>query len=256
MLLFEKRNHVGILTLNRPEALNAINSELLEELYAKVNEIAADKDIRCLIVTGNGKAFAAGADIAEMKDLTKEEGKEFAMRGHRAFSALENLEIPVIAAVNGYALGGGCELSLCADIRIASEKAKFGQPEVGLGITPGFGGTQRLSRTVNRAHAMELILTGKKINAAEALEIGLVSHVYAPEQLMDEAMKLAETIAQNAPVAVRASKKAMRARYLSSLKDDLEFEAGLFGNCFETKDQRMAMEAFVNKTPKTEFTGE
>lgn len=256
MLLFEKKGTIGILTINRPEALNAINSSLLEELYTRASEIAEDKDLRCLILTGAGKAFVAGADISEMKGLTKQEGIEFARRGHRAFSALEGLEIPVIAAVNGYALGGGCEIAMCADIRIASEKAKFGQPEVGLGITPGFGGTQRLMRTVNRAYAMELILTGRVINAQEALSMGLVSKVTAPEALMDEAMKLAQAIAENAPIAVRAAKKAMRLRYLDSLDADLESEAQLFGSCFETADQRMAMTAFVEKTPKTEFRGE
>lgn len=256
MLLFEKRGTVGILTINRPEALNAINSSLLEELYSCVLEIAKDKELRCLVLTGAGKAFVAGADISEMKGLTKQEGIEFARRGHKAFSALENLEIPIVAAINGYALGGGCEIALCADIRIASEKAKFGQPEVGLGITPGFGGTQRLMRTVNRAYAMELILTGRVVNAQEALSMGLVSKVVAPEALMDEAMKLAQTIAENAPIAVRASKKAMRLRYLDSLDSDLEAEAQLFGSCFETADQRMAMTAFVEKAPKTEFRGE
>ena len=168
MLLYEKKGAVGILTVNRPEALNAINSALLDELYDKVSEIAADESVRCLILTGSGKAFVAGADIGEMKDLSKQEGYEFGMRGHRSFTAVENLEIPVIAAVNGYALGGGCELALCADIRIASERAKFAQPEVGLGITPGFGGTQRLIRTVNRAKAMEMILTARTVSAQEA----------------------------------------------------------------------------------------
>ena len=147
MLLYEKAGNIGILTINRPEALNALNSALLDCLYEKVTEIAHDTELRCLIVTGAGKAFVAGADISEMKDLSRPEAFAFGMHGHKAFCALENLAVPVIAAVNGYALGGGCELSLCADIRIASEKAKFGQPEVGLGIIPGFGGTQRLTRT-------------------------------------------------------------------------------------------------------------
>ncbi|MDD7488632.1 MAG: enoyl-CoA hydratase-related protein, partial [Clostridiales bacterium] len=148
-----------------------------------------------LILTGSGKAFVAGADIGEMKDLSKQEGYEFGMRGHRSFTAVENLEIPVIAAVNGYALGGGCELALCADIRIASERAKFAQPEVGLGITPGFGGTQRLIRTVNRAKAMEMILTARTVSAQEALEMGLVSRVVPGEELMNTALALAEAIA-------------------------------------------------------------
>ncbi len=255
MLLYEKKGAVGILTVNRPEALNAINSALLDELYDKVSEIAADESVRCLILTGSGKAFVAGADIGEMKDLSKQEGYEFGMRGHRSFTAVENLEIPVIAAVNGYALGGGCELALCADIRIASERAKFAQPEVGLGITPGFGGTQRLIRTVNRAKAMEMILTARTVSAQEALEMGLVSRVVPGEELMNTALALAESIAANAPVAVRNAKAAVRRSYARELDEDLEAEAKLFADCFETEDQRMAMTAFVNKTPKTEFKG-
>ena len=255
MLLYEKKGAVGILTVNRPEALNAINSALLDELYDKVSEIAADESVRCLILTGSGKAFVAGADIGEMKDLSKQEGYEFGMRGHRSFTAVENLEIPVIAAVNGYALGGGCELVLCADIRIASERAKFAQPEVGLGITPGFGGTQRLIRTVNRAKAMEMILTARTVSAQEALEMGLVSRVVPGEELMNTALALAEAIAANAPVAVRNAKAAVRRSYARELDEDLEAEAKLFADCFETEDQRMAMTAFVNKTPKTEFKG-
>lgn len=255
MLLYEKKGAVGILTVNRPEALNAINSVLLDELYDKVSEIAADESVRCLILTGSGKAFVAGADIGEMKDLSKQEGYEFGMRGHRSFTAVENLEIPVIAAVNGYALGGGCELALCADIRIASERAKFAQPEVGLGITPGFGGTQRLIRTVNRAKAMEMILTARTVSAQEALEMGLVSRVVPGEELMNTALALAESIAANAPVAVRNAKAAVRRSYARELNEDLEAEAKLFADCFETEDQRMAMTAFVNKTPKTEFKG-
>ena len=255
MLLYEKKGAVGILTVNRPEALNAINSALLDELYDKVSEIAADESVRCLILTGSGKAFVAGADIGEMKDLSKQEGYEFGMRGHRSFTAVENLEIPVIAAVNGYALGGGCELALCSDIRIASERAKFAQPEVGLGITPGFGGTQRLIRTVNRAKAMEMILTARTVSAQEALEMGLVSRVVPGEELMNTALALAEAIAANAPVAVRNAKAAVRRSYARELNEDLEAEAKLFADCFETEDQRMAMTAFVNKTPKTEFKG-
>ena len=255
MLLYEKKGAVGILTVNRPEALNAINSALLDELYDKVSEIAADESVRCLILTGSGKAFVAGADIGEMKDLSKQEGYEFGMRGHRSFTAVENLEIPVIAAVNGYALGGGCELALCADIRIASERAKFAQPEVGLGITPGFGGTQRLIRTVNRAKAMEMILTARTVSAQEALEMGLVSRVVPGEELMNTALALAEAIAANAPVAVRNAKAAVRRSYARELNEDLEAESKLFADCFETEDQRMAMTAFVNKTPKTEFKG-
>lgn len=255
MLLYEKKGAVGVLTINRPEALNAINSALLDALSIKAGEIASDAGVRCLIITGSGKAFAAGADIGEMKGLSREQAYEFGMRGHSCFSALEGLEIPVIAAVNGYALGGGCELALCADIRIAAERARFGQPEVGLGITPGFGGTQRLTRTINRAAAMEMILSARTFSAQEALAIGLVSRVVPGEELMPAAMELAEAIAANAPIAVRAAKKAMRRSYERELASDLEAEAALFASCFETEDQRMAMTAFVNKTQKAEFLG-
>lgn len=255
MIKLEKKGHIGVLTVSRPEALNALNSEALEELKAKADEIRADEDIRVLIVTGEGKAFVAGADIAEMKGLNEEEGRAFGLKGQAALTSVEQLPIPVIAAVNGFALGGGCELSLCADIRIASEKAKFGQPEVGLGITPGFGGTQRLPRVIGLSKAMELILTGRMIKADEALALGLVDRVVPPEALMDEAIKLANTIAANAPVAVRASKAAIRRFTGASLENDLDREAELFGSCFATHDQKMAMEAFVSKAEKSEFTG-
>lgn len=254
-IIFEKRGHIGILTINRPEALNAINSQLLNTLCEQLNVIANDKELRCLIITGSGKAFVAGADIAEMKNLNRNQAYEFAMKGHHAFRAIENLEIPVIAAINGYALGGGCELALCADIRIASEKAKFAQPEVGLGITPGFGGTQRLVRTINQAYAMEMILTARTYTAQDALAMGLVTHVVPGEQLMDEAIKLANTIASNAPIAVRAAKRAIREKYDRFLNADLEAEARLFSSCFETEDQLMAMTAFVTKGSKSEFVG-
>ena len=255
MIKLEKKGHIGILTVSRPEALNALNSAALEELKARADEVRADEDIRVLIVTGEGKAFVAGADIAEMKDLNADEGRAFGLRGQAALTAVEQLPIPVIAAVNGFALGGGCELSLCADIRIASEKARFGQPEVGLGITPGFGGTQRLPRVIGLSKAMELILTGRMIKADEALKLGLVDRVVPPEELMNEAMKLAESIAANAPAAVRASKAAVRRFTGAALDGDLNFEAELFGACFATFDQKMAMEAFVTKTEKAPFTG-
>ncbi len=254
-IVFEKSGHIGILTINRPEALNAINSDLLDKLFEQITVIAADKELRCLIMTGSGKAFVAGADIGEMSGLSREQSYQFGIKGHKTFCAIEALDIPVIAAVNGYALGGGCELALCADIRIASERAKFAQPEVSLGITPGFGGTQRLVRTISQANAMEMIMTGRTYSAQEAFEMGLVSRVVPGDALMDEAMKLASAIAANAPVAVRASKKAMRIKYDRFLHADLEAEARLFSSCFETEDQRMAMGAFVSKSPKSEFIG-
>ena len=255
MIKLEKQGHVAVMTVSRPEALNALNSATLDELASAAAKVAEDEDIRVLVVTGEGKAFVAGADIGEMKSLNAEEGRAFGLKGQAALTAIEELPIPVIAAVNGFALGGGCELSLCADIRIASEKAKFGQPEVGLGITPGFGGTQRLPRVIGLSKAMELILTGRMIKADEALSLGLVDKVVPPEALMEEAVALAYAIAANAPVAVRNSKAAIRRFTGASLKADLDKEAELFGACFATGDQKMAMEAFVNKTEKTPFTG-
>ena len=243
------------MTISRPEALNALDSSVLGDIAAAAEKVRNDEDIRVLVVTGEGKAFVAGADIGEMKSLNADEGRAFGLKGQAALTAIEELPIPVIAAVNGFALGGGCELSLCADIRIASEKAKFGQPEVGLGITPGFGGTQRLPRVIGLSKAMELILTGRMIKADEALSIGLVDKVVPPEALMDEALALANVIAANAPVAVRNSKAAIRRFTGASLRGDLEKEAELFGACFATHDQKMAMEAFVTKTEKTPFEG-
>ncbi len=255
MIRLEKQGHVAVMTISRPEALNALDSSVLGDIAAAAEKVRNDKDIRVLVVTGEGKAFVAGADIGEMKSLNADEGRAFGLKGQAALTAIEELPIPVIAAVNGFALGGGCELSLCADIRIASEKAKFGQPEVGLGITPGFGGTQRLPRVIGLSKAMELILTGRMIKADEALSIGLVDKVVPPEALMDEALALANVIAANAPVAVRNSKAAIRRFTGASLKADLEREAELFGACFATHDQKMAMEAFVTKTEKAPFEG-
>ena len=252
---YEPKGSIAYLIIDREKALNALNTQVLSDFDAAIDAVDLN-EIRCLIVRGAGeKSFVAGADIAQMKELSKEEGVAFGKQGNDVMRKLESLPIPTIAAVGGYALGGGCELSLCADIRIASEKAKFGQPEVGLGIIPGFGGTQRLTRTVNRAYAADLILSARTVSAAEALQMGLVSRVVPPEELMNEAMKLAEMIAANAPIAVRAAKKAMRIRYMNSLDNDLAAEAELFGSCFETQDQQMAMTAFVSKTKKDEFTG-
>ncbi|MCR5809050.1 MAG: enoyl-CoA hydratase/isomerase family protein [Clostridiales bacterium] len=255
MIKLEKQDHIAVMTISRPEALNALNSAELEGLKEAAEKVREDEEIRVLIITGEGKSFVAGADIAEMKDLDAEKGREFGLKGQAALSAVEALPIPVIAAVNGFALGGGCELALCADIRLASEKAKFGQPETGLGITPGFGGTQRLPRVIGLPKALELIYTARIIRADEAERIGLVDRVLPPEELMPEAIKLASQIAANAPVAVRNAKAAARRFTGAALYADLEAEAELFGACFDTADQKMAMEAFVTKTEKTPFTG-
>ena len=243
----ERNGAVGVITMNRPEALNALNGEVLADLSAVLDEVANDDSILVAIVTGAGRSFVAGADIGQMSTLTPTEAKKFGLFGNQVFLKLENLEKPTIAAVNGFALGGGCELSMACDIRIASEKAKFGQPEVGLGITPGFGGTQRLPRIVGMANAMELILTAQTINAARAKEIGLVSHVVAPEELMNKAMELANAIAANAQIAVRESKAAIRRGMQTDMNTGVAFEAEAFGICFSTEDQKDAMNAFVNK---------
>ena len=249
----EAKGPIGILTMNRPEALNALNEQVLRDLDAALDQAAAQDDILVLVLTGAGRSFVAGADIAQMKDLSPMEAKRFGLFGNGVFLKLENFPKPVIAAVNGFALGGGCELAMSCDIRVASEKAKFGQPEVGLGITPGFGGTQRLARIVGTSNAMELILTAKTISAAQAQEMGLVSHVYPPEELMDKALELAQAIAANAQVAVRESKAAIRRGLQTDMATGAAFEAEAFGLCFATEDQKDAMTAFVNKEKVTGF---
>lgn len=252
----EKRDDgVGVLTLSRPEALNALNSATLRDLEEAAVLVEADGEIRCVVLTGEGKAFVAGADIAEMSGLSESEALEFATLGHAAMKRIDDLAVPTIAAINGYALGGGLELALCCDIRLASTRAKLGQPEVGLGITPGFGGTQRLPRTVGASEAMELILTARAIDAAEAERIGLVNRVYEPEALMQAALDMAAAIAANAPVAVRHSKAAVSRWTDSRLADDLAAEARLFSNCFTTNDRVMAMTAFLAKTKHEAFKG-
>lgn len=249
----EQQGHVGILTIDRQEALNALNSQVLNDLDAAIDEVAANDEIYVVILTGAGRSFVAGADIGEMRDLTSIEGKKFGVHGGSVFLKLENMPKPVIAAVNGFALGGGCELAMACDIRLASTKAKFGQPEVGLGITPGFAGTQRLPRIVGISKAMELILTAKTIGAAEAKAIGLVSEVYPPEELMDKAMELAQAIAANAQVAVRQSKAAIRRGQQTDMYTGAAYEAEAFAVCFATEDQKDAMTAFVNKEKVTAF---
>lgn len=247
-ILLEKKGNVAIATIDRPKALNALNSEVLKDLNTLVDEVNADEEIRVLILTGSGeKAFVAGADIGEMSNLTKEEGEAFGKRGNDAFRKLETLPIPTIAAVNGYALGGGCELAMACDIRISSDTAVFGQPETGLGITPGFGGTQRLARLVGPGMAKQLIYSARNIKADEALRIGLVNAVYPAEELMPAAEKLAETIAKNAPIAVRACKQAINEGLELPMDEAIVLEEKLFGSCFETEDQKEGMGAFLEK---------
>lgn len=244
---YEVKGMVGIVTIDRPKALNALNSAVLEDLEAVIDAVDLDA-VRCLILTGAGeKSFVAGADIAEMSNLTKEEGEAFGKKGADIFRKIEVLPIPVIAAVNGFALGGGCELTMSCDIRLCAETAVFGQPEVGLGITPGFSGTQRLPRIVGMGKAKEMIYTGKNIKADEAYRIGLVNAVYPAEELMAQAEKMASRIAANAPIAVRASKKAINDGLQVDMDSALVVEEKLFGSCFETEDQKYGMAFFLDR---------
>ena len=237
-ILYEVDGAVGTITINRPKALNALNSQVLDELNATLDAVDLDT-VRCLILTGAGeKSFVAGADIGEMSTLTKAEGEAFGKKGNDVFLKLEHFPIPVIAAVNGFALGGGCEISMSCDIRICSENAVFGQPEAGLGITPGFGGTQRLARLVSPGMA-------KHIKADEAYRIGLVNAVYPLEELLPAAQKMAAGIAKQAPIAVRNCKKAINEGLQVSIDKAVEIEEKLFGDCFETEDQKAGMGNFL-----------
>ena len=250
---FTAKEQIGILTINRPNALNALNDQVIRELDQVLDSIDVST-IRCVIVTGAGeKAFVAGADIAQMSKLTKAEGEAFGKLGNDVFRKLETLPVPTIAAVNGFALGGGCELCMSCDIRLASDTAVFGQPEVGLGITPGFGGTQRMARLVGIGKAKELIYTARNIKAPEALTIGLVQAVYPAAELMAEAEKMANRIAGNAPIAVRACKKAINEGMQVDIEAGEVIEEKLFGSCFETQDQQNAMTAFIEKRKHDPF---
>ena len=246
-LLVEKENGIAIVKINNPQSLNALNSTILGELDTLFTELENDSSISVIILTGEGKAFVAGADITEMSSMDAAEGKAFGEKGAKVFRKIELLSKPVIAAVNGYALGGGCELAMCCDIRIASAKAKFGQPEVGLGITPGFSGTQRLPRLVGMGKAKELIFTAEAINADEACRIGLVNSVAEPEELMNTAVAMAEKIAGKAPAAVKYSKESINRGMQCSMDEAINIEANLFGLCFATEDQKECMKAFMEK---------
>ena len=246
-LRLEVAEQIALVTIDRPRALNALNSTVLEELDKTLDAVDL-QTVRCLILTGAGeKSFVAGADIGEMSTLTKAEGEAFGKKGNDVFRKLETFPIPVIAAVNGFALGGGCEISMSCDIRICSENAVFGQPEVGLGITPGFGGTQRLARIVGTGKAKEMIYGARNIKAEEAYRIGLVNNVYPLEELMPAAKKLAATIARNAPIAVRNCKRAINEGLQVDMDQAVVIEEKLFGNCFETYDQKEGMAAFLEK---------
>ncbi|MCR5527499.1 MAG: enoyl-CoA hydratase/isomerase family protein [Lachnospiraceae bacterium] len=244
---YEVKGQIAVITINRPKALNALNSEVLDDLNAVLDGVDVN-EVRCLVLTGAGdKSFVAGADIGEMSTLTKAEGEAFGKKGNDIFRRIESFPIPVIAAINGFALGGGCEISMSCDIRIASENAMFGQPEVGLGITPGFGGTQRLARLVGMGMAKQMIYTARNIKADEALRIGLVNQVVPLEELLPTAEKMANTIAQNAPIAVRACKKAINDGLQVNIDEAIVVEEKLFGSCFESEDQKEGMANFLRK---------
>lgn len=250
-VICEKENGIALITINRPKALNALNSETLSDLNSIIEDLEKDDEIKVAILTGSGdKAFAAGADISEMKDLNEEQGKQLGIFGNQVFRRLEKLDKPVIAAISGFALGGGCELAMACDIRIASEKARFSQPEAGLGITPGFGGTQRLARIVGVGKAKELIYTGDMIKADEAYRIGLVNKVVAPEALLDEAKSMAKKIAANASIAVKLCKDAIDRGIQGDIDSGIMIESEDFGRCFSTVDQKEGMTAFLEKREK------
>ena len=259
-ILYEQNGNVATITINREKALNALNSQVLDELNATLDAVDL-ATVRCLVITGAGaKSFVAGADIGEMSSLTKAEGEAFGTKGNDVFRKIETFPIPVIAAVNGFALGGGCEISMSCDIRICSDNAVFGQPEVGLGITPGFGGTQRLARLVGAGMAKQMIYTARNIKAADAYRIGLVNEVYsaevdadgnvvksAQEVMLAAAQKMAATIAKNAPIAVRNCKKAINDGLDADMDQAVVIEEKLFGDCFETEDQKYGMAFFLDK---------
>lgn len=244
---YAQEGQIGIITINRPEALNALNSQVLDDLSATLDSVNLN-EVRCLILTGAGeKSFVAGADIGEMSTLTKAEGEAFGKKGNDVFRKIETFPIPVIAAVNGFALGGGNELAMSCDIRVCSYNAVFGQPEVGLGITPGFGGTQRLARLISVGYAKQLIYTATNIDAKEAYRIGLVNRVTTLDNLMNVAKKLANTIASKAPIAVRACKKAINEGLDVDMDSAIVVEEKAFGSCFESYDQQEGMANFLRK---------
>lgn len=246
ILSLDVQNGIGLIKISRPQALNALNSKFFAEMDAMLDEVAAKPEIKVLIVTGEGKAFVAGADIAEMVNMNQEQGSSFSRLGQGVFNKIEKLEIPVIAAVNGFALGGGCELAMSCDFRIASNLAKFGQPEVNLGLIPGYAGTQRLPRLVGLADALYLLYTADMINAEEALRLGLVQKVVEPEKLMDEVMAIASKISAKGPKAVKLIKSVTRTGFQSDFNVGSELEAKQFGTLFGNEGKE-GMTAFLEK---------
>jgi len=254
LVLRERHDAVELLTIHRPKAMNALNSGVMASLSGILDDLASDDAIRAVVITGSGKAFVAGADIAQMRDFGPAQAEEFATAGHALGAHIAALQVPVIAAVNGFALGGGCELAMACDIVLAGEKARFGQPEVKLGVIPGFGGTQRLTRRVGVGRALDLCLTGRMVGAEEAVAMGLADRLVEGD-VVQEALKAAEQIAANGPVAVRLAKRAILENADADLSTALAAEKSLFALCFSTDDQSEGMAAFLDKRP-AEFTGE
>ena len=246
-LKYEVKDGICYITINRPQAMNALNDEVLDELHAAFAAFEADAHAKAAILTGEGKAFVAGADIAQMHSLDAVGGRAMMIKGHNVMNYMESIEKPIIAAVNGFALGGGCELAMACDFRIASEKAKFGQPEVGLGIIPGFGGTQRLPRLVGKAMGKYLIMTAEMITAQRALEIGLCEKVVAPEELIGTAEELAKVIMSKAPIAIAAAKKAVNVGYGMDMQTASAWEIECFTAPFASADKTEGMGAFLEK---------
>jgi len=254
-ILCNVEGHVATITINRPKALNALSTQVLSELNETLDEVQANQDVYCLIITGAGdKSFVAGADIAEMKDKNVEEAAAYGTFGNTVFRKIETFRCPVIAAINGFALGGGCELAMSCDIRLAAETAVFGQPEVGLGITPGFGGTQRLARLVGAGAAKEMIFTARNIKADRAYAIGLVNAVYPAEELMNAAVKMANGIAKNAPIAVANAKRAINEGLQTDIDSGITLEVKAFSDCFASEDQTYGMTCFLEKVKEKKFS--
>ncbi|RXI45691.1 crotonase [Clostridium tetani] len=254
-IILKKENGIAEITINRPKSLNALNSETLNELKVAIKDISESDDVKVVIITGAGeKAFVAGADITEMQNLNAKQGRALARLAQKVFSDIEHMPQIVIAAINGYALGGGCELCMACDIRLASKNAKFGQPEVNLGITPGFAGTQRLPRLVGKGTAKELIFTTDMIDANEAYRIQLVNKIYEADELIDKAKELAKKIMSKAPYAVSLAKAAINDGMNMDTESAYKYEADIFGLCFATEDQKEGMKAFLEKR-KSNFKG-
>ena len=244
-ILVEIKEGVCWITLNRPDKLNSIDSKTMKRLFETIDEVEDDPNVRCVVIKGSGRAFSAGADVDELMELTPEEAEELSRKGHETMMKISSMPKPVIAAINGYALGGGCELASACDIRIASEKAKFGQPEIKLGIIPGWGGTQLLTRLIGVGRAMELILTGRIIDAEEAYRMGLVNKVVPHDRLEEEVSELAKTLASGAPIAMAEAKRLVNLG--GSLEVGLDEEAEAFGRLFATEDSREGFKAFKEK---------